>query len=77
MGPIRHIRKEILKVSQAELATLTGVTQATVSRWESGELEPDRKDMKVIRDTAIERGAQWDDNLFWRDDMGEAAGAAA
>ena len=35
---IRHKRKE-LDLTQDELAERTGVTKATVSRWESGEIK--------------------------------------
>ena len=41
MTPIAHIRRNILKVSQAELGELAGVKQSTVSRWEAGTLAPD------------------------------------
>lgn len=40
MSTIRKVRKELLKISQAELAEMAGVTQSTVSRWERGELSP-------------------------------------
>lgn len=40
MNTIRKVRKELLNVSQAELAEMAGVTQSTVSRWERGELSP-------------------------------------
>jgi len=65
MHPIEHIRKKILGLNQAALADITGVTQATVSRWESGELEPGREELGRIRDAARARGIAWDDRWFF------------
>jgi predicted transcriptional regulator len=48
MHPIKHLRKEVLKISQSELGDAAGVTQATVSRWESGELEPSLSELRAI-----------------------------
>ncbi len=49
MTPFRRLRKEILKVTQAHIAEVTGTTQATVSRWESGELYPDARQLAALR----------------------------
>lgn len=65
MSQMLHIRKQVLGLSQAAMAALTGVTQATVSRWENGELEPDREQMDRIRTEAQTRGLQWDDAWFF------------
>lgn len=65
MGPIEHIRKKILDVSQAELARIAETTQPTVSRWEAGELEPSRAEMARIRDAVMARGIAWDDLWFF------------
>lgn len=65
MNPIAHIRQEILKVPQSVLADIAGTTQATVSRWENGELNPDIEQMAAIREAAIERGLSWDDRWFF------------
>jgi transcriptional regulator with XRE-family HTH domain len=65
MHPITHIRKNVLRLNQASLADLVGVTQATVSRWESGELEPSREELGKIRDEARARGLAWDDRWFF------------
>jgi predicted transcriptional regulator len=65
MHPIEHIRKNVFGVSQVVLATITGVTQATVSRWEAGELEPSREEMGRIREEARSRGIAWDDTWFF------------
>lgn len=65
MNPLLHIRKNVLKVSQAEMAAIAATSQPTVSRWERGDLEPDRDQMKRIRARAAEMGAAWSDELFF------------
>jgi transcriptional regulator with XRE-family HTH domain len=54
-------------LSQHDFAALTGVAQATVSRWETGELSPGLPEMQRIRNEAIRRGFEWDDSLFFED----------
>lgn len=71
---IQHIRKDILKMSQLELAILAGTTQATVSRWERGELEPGLTEMAKIREGARAKGIVWDDSWFFE---APTTGAAA
>jgi len=66
MGPIAHIRRNIFRMTQAAFGALAGVTQATVSRWEAGESEPNRDEMERIRTEALQRGIQWDDRWFFR-----------
>lgn len=65
MSPIEHIRKEILGVSQAELARIAQTSQPTVSRWEKGELEPSRAEMQLIREAVKGRALQWNDSWFF------------
>jgi transcriptional regulator with XRE-family HTH domain len=65
MTPMRHIRKQVLGLTQAEMAALTGARQATVSRWERGELEPDRDQMIRIRNEAVRRKLAWNDSWFF------------
>jgi DNA-binding transcriptional regulator YiaG len=65
MGPIEHIRKNVLDLSQVELAAIAGTTQATVSRWEAGQLEPSRAELARIRSAVMERGLPWDDCWFF------------
>jgi len=43
-----------LGLSQAAIAAKIGVNQATVSRWESGELTPNSRDLIAVK-TAIEQ----------------------
>lgn len=64
MSAIRHIRRAIFQVTQAEFAALAGVTQASVSRWETG-VPPSLDDMQAIRKAAADRGIAWDDAWFF------------
>ena len=66
MRAIEHIRKNVLEMTQTAFAELAGASQGTVSRWETGELEPDREQLDRIRSAAKERkGDEWDDSLFF------------
>lgn len=65
MNQMRHIRKNVFRLKQADFAALAGVTQATVSRWESGEWEPTREQLALIRCEAVKIGIAWDDALFF------------
>lgn len=73
MEPIRHIRKQVLRQTQVEFAAVAGVSQATVSKWESGKCSPARDELKRIRSEAISRGIEWDDG--WLFDAPEGAAA--
>lgn len=64
MSAIRHIRREIFKVTQAEFAALAGVTQASVSRWEAGGA-PTLDEMQAIRKAAADREIDWNDAWFF------------
>lgn len=65
MMPIEHIRKNVFKASQAEFASIAGVSQPTVSRWEREEWEPNRDELERIRSAAQERKIDWDDSWFF------------
>lgn len=65
MSTIRYIRKELLGVSQSELALIAETTQTTVSRWERGDLFPDLSQLSRIRDAVKARGSQWRDEWFF------------
>lgn len=56
MVPIEAIRAK-LSLTQKQLADICGKSQATISRWERGELEPDAADMRAILAAAAEREA--------------------
>jgi len=65
MSPIKHIRKHLFGVSQAAFAEIAGTTQASVSRWEMGELTPGMAEMARIREAARCLGVPWEDRLFF------------
>ncbi|WP_451998805.1 helix-turn-helix domain-containing protein [Azospirillum argentinense] len=77
MNPMQHIRLHVLKISQAEMAEVTGRDQATVSRWERGALEPSRDDMDKIRAYARSKRVRWNDRLFFEIPSAPAEGRAA
>jgi len=64
MSPIKHIRKTVFRLSQAEFAAVAGVTQATISRWEKGG-SPTLDEMQRIRAAAAARRIKWSDKLFF------------
>ena len=64
MNKIRHIRTR-LGLSQLDLAEITGVSQATVSRWDSGELQPRLEDLTRIREFALTNGLDWRDAMLF------------
>lgn len=72
MTAIRHIRRQIFQVTQAEFAELVGVAQATVSRWEKG-VAPSLDDMQAIRAAAAERKIKWRDEWFFSSPKQETA----
>ena len=65
MSPLQYVRQRIFHMSQAQFALIAGVSQATVCRWESGQLEPDRPTLKQIRCAAKARKLKWRDSFFW------------
>jgi predicted transcriptional regulator len=71
MNSLRHIRKAVLGISQADMAAVAEVSQGTVSKWENGELNPNRDEMARIRAAAMDRGLAWDDAWFFDEPRGE------
>jgi transcriptional regulator with XRE-family HTH domain len=65
MNSIRHIREKVLGLTQTQLALLTGVTQGTVSRWETGKLEPTLDELRKMREAAQDKGVEWNDAWFF------------
>lgn len=68
MHPIKRIRLKVFGLKQDEFALLAGVTQGTVSRWERGDLEPNRVQLAKIRDAAAARGLSLSDSWFFESD---------
>lgn len=73
MRPVEHIRKSVFRLSQHAFAEVAGVSQATVSRWENGEFEPNRDELQRIRDAARDNGITWDDRWFFESPPVEAS----
>lgn len=65
MLPIAAIRHTVFHLTQREFAALAGTSQATVSRWEKGELQPDASNFDRIRQAALARNIEWDDSWFF------------
>jgi transcriptional regulator with XRE-family HTH domain len=55
----------VFRLTQRKFAELAGSTQATVSRWEKGELSPTADHLSRIRDAAISKGIEWNDLWFF------------
>lgn len=64
MEAIKHIRTQIFRVTQAEFASIVGVAQASISRWESG-AAPSLTELRAIRMAALKRGINWNDRYFF------------
>lgn len=64
MHPIKSIRKNVFGINQAEFASLMGVSQPTLSRWENGEEDFISRLMR-IRSEASVRGIEWKDTWFF------------
>ena len=71
MSIIRHIRKELLGVSQKRLAEIAGASQPTVCRWEAGTDEPTLSQLRAIAAAVRENGHEFDERDFF--DIPEAA----
>lgn len=73
MQIVQHIRKSILELNQAEFAVIALTTQATVSRWESGELSPDLNQLAAIRAEVLRQEKEWNDTWFFEAPVQESA----
>jgi DNA-binding transcriptional regulator YiaG len=66
MNSMYFIRTEVLRLNQRDFATVAGVSQGTVSRWEGGDFEPSREEMSRIRDEVKKRRLRWNDSWFFQ-----------
>lgn len=64
-GELIRERRKALKMTQDDLASATGVTKATVSRWESGDIHK-MKEQQVI---SLARVLQIDSAMLARDEV--------
>lgn len=69
---IKSIR-EILGISQKELAEQIGVEQITISRNEMGKTDPSKKILESVYAFAFEKNIKINKlkEMFWRDDLGK------
>lgn len=65
MNQMKFIRTKVFGATQVEMATIADVSQATVSRWESGKRDPSRTELGRIRREATARGIRWNDAWFF------------
>jgi transcriptional regulator with XRE-family HTH domain len=77
MSTIRYIRQQVLKITQAEMASIAGVEQPTVSRWERDVHQPSLHHLNRIRTEALRRSLKWDDRWFFVATGAEKRGSAA
>ena len=56
---VKKIRAELL-VTQEELASMLGVTFATLNRWENGHHEPSMKQKRTLREFCKKNKIFWE-----------------
>lgn len=64
--PMLYVRKFILDLTQGEFAEIAKTSQGTISKWEAGELEPDRAQLALISEEIQRRRIKWNDTWFLR-----------
>jgi len=70
MNNIKFIRTQVFKVGQAEFASIVGLTQPAISRWEAGETSPTLEQVRMIREEAKRRALAWDHEWLFSDFRG-------
>ena len=73
MNTMAHIRRNILKLTQPEMAAIACCSQALVSYWESDLNFPNQEHMGRIRSHAKATGIAWDDSWFFEAPKQDAA----
>lgn len=63
-NPVRFIRRDVLGLTQAQLATVLKVKQASVSRWESAGRFP-AEHLAAVRQMARMARADWSDSWIF------------
>lgn len=58
---VKHVR-EMLKLSQEELARELGVSFATINRWENGSYNPSRLAKKAFKDFCQRNNVRMEEN---------------
>lgn len=73
-APARYIREVVFGIArQEDFGRLLGVSQAQVSRWETGANGMNRKVQQRIRALARDRGIDWNDSWFFEVPADKAA----
>lgn len=63
MKTTKRIRLTVFRMTQSEFASVTGIAQSTLSRWENG-VEPDLDGVRRMRAAAHRLNLEWDDCWF-------------
>lgn len=63
--PLLDIRLHVFGMNQMQFAKLVKVSQSTVSRWETLQLDPKLTEMRKIRKEALRQGLDWRDSWFF------------
>lgn len=63
-NPVRFIRRDVLGLTQAQLAAVLKVRQASVSRWEKRRRFPDGQ-QSAIRTLGRQARSDWSDSWFF------------
>lgn len=70
MPTLKTLRTKVLKLSQAELASIVGLDQSRIARWENGTLSPNLTQLAVIRKYAKKHVPGWRDEYFFENPRG-------
>jgi transcriptional regulator with XRE-family HTH domain len=65
MNTMARIRKQLFGETQSAFGAIARTSQTTVSRWETGELDPTLRQLCRIRAEARRRRLPWKDAWFF------------